>query len=44
MPEIRNFTMNFSSGRPAGLTRKGESAFAETHLEIAILHGALPHA
>ncbi len=31
MPEIKNYTMNFSSGRPAGLGSYKVS-FAEIHL------------
>jgi hypothetical protein len=35
MAEIRNYTMNFASGRPAALTRSRELAFAEIHLRLS---------
>ncbi len=31
MAEIRNYTMNFSSGRLTGLTCSGKLAFSEIH-------------
>jgi hypothetical protein len=31
MAEIRNYTMNFSSGRPSGLTCSRKSACTEMH-------------
>gem|GEM_PF-3273024 len=31
MAEIRNYTMNFSSGRPTGLTCSRKLAFTEIH-------------
>jgi len=36
MAEIKNYTMNFSYGRPAGLTCLRKSASAEMHCERAL--------
>ncbi len=35
MAEIRNYTMNFGFGRPAGLTCWRKLAYAEIHRDLA---------
>lgn len=36
MAEIKNYTMNFSYGRPAGLTCLCKLAYTEMHCECAL--------
>jgi len=37
MAEIRNYTMNFSSGRPTGSTCQGKLARAEMHAVVVLV-------